>query len=423
MLNTLIDKREMMFNLVDRLKKEKSIKVKEEHLTSVLFYQTQACHELVVEAFRFEGIEAPVILENIDKNIETHVRESSIEIVLVELNNSQNVSKDMESISHLLPNDASVIVIGSEDAISTIRNLKSMGYYYLFWPITKQELIDFIRSVNDNRKRNSGLGQNRVAKKIAVWGSKGGVGASMLTAEIAFQLTTNKKSTCLLVDHNFSGGNMDILMGLQKFEKRLVQRGSLSGTLDVAFAMSMTKKVNNMLSLLALDSDDLNELELKEYIITLNNELEKQKNFIIEDLSRSANSKQDLRNVAQNSDAMVLVIAPTVASVREAAKVKAQFTNEKSSARFFIVLNYTMVEKNATVTPEEVEKFLRQPIDIICPFEPNSDAITLEGKHLFQQKGEMAKSLHRLVSLLVGEALENDKPSFFTRLKKRAKYD
>ena len=82
-----------------------------------------------------------------------------------------------------------------------------------------------------------------------------------------------------------------------------------------------------------------------------------------------------------------------------------------------------MVEKNATVTPEEVEKFLRQPIDIICPFDPNADPITLEGKHLFQQKGEMAKSLHRLVSLLVGEALENDKRSFFTRLKKRAKYD
>lgn len=409
-----------MFDLVGLLKKEEPVTVKEEKLTTVLFRQSDECGDLVLEAFRFEGITAPVILDNSDENIKQHVRESSIEIVLVELNNSINVSQDMERISHLLPNNASVIVIGSEDAISTIRNLKAMGFYYLFWPITKQELIDFVRSVSDNRTRNSGLGQNRVAKKIAVWGSKGGVGASILTSEIAFQLSEQKNSSCIVVDHNFQGGNLDILMGLRQFEKRTVQRGVLSGSLDVNYAQGMTKKISDMLSILSLTSDELNELELKDYIGTLNKELAQKSNFIIEDLSRSANSQQDFRYIATDCDSIVLVLEPTVASLREATKVKSDLDKLKSTARFFIVLNYTMQEKYATVSIEEIEKYLRQPIDVTCPYEARLDFLLLEGKRLYKQSGKMGDSICRLTSLLLGENPNKKTSTIFQRLLKRA---
>ncbi|WP_315973059.1 response regulator [Vibrio cortegadensis] len=181
-----------MLDLVDLLKNNEQSTAQEEKLTSVLFHQSEECKELVEEAFRFEGIVTPAILQNSDDTIRKHVRESTIEIVLVELNMSSDVTADMKRISHLLPNHASVIVIGSEDAISTIRNLKEMGFYYLFWPVSKQELIDFVRNVNDNRTRNSGLGQNRTAKRIAIWGAKGGVGATFLACEIAFELSAKK---------------------------------------------------------------------------------------------------------------------------------------------------------------------------------------------------------------------------------------
>lgn len=409
-----------MFNLVDMLKKEEPIKIKEESLTSVLFFQTQACHSLVLEAFRFEGISAPAILENNDENIKNHIRDAHIEIVLVELNDSDNISKDMERISHLLPNSASVIVIGSEDAISTIRNLKAMGYYYLFWPISKQELIDFIRSVNNNRVTNSGLGQGRQAKKIAVWGSKGGVGASILTAEIAFQLSEKKKSKCIVVDHNFTGGNLDILMGLRQFEKKQIHKGSLSNSLDASFALSLTQKINDMLAILALHSDDLNEWELKDYIGILNNELVKHTNFIVEDFSGSANCKQDLDYVATNCDCMVLVLEPTVSSLREATKIKAHLDRAKSAARLIIVLNNTMQEKAASVSATEIAKNLRQAIDITCPFEEDINSLILQGKRIYQQKGKIGESLQHLTSLLIGESIEENKSSLIKRLVKRA---
>lgn len=45
-----------MFDLVDLLKKNGSESQVKQKITSVLFYQTEKCRELVLEAYRFEGI-------------------------------------------------------------------------------------------------------------------------------------------------------------------------------------------------------------------------------------------------------------------------------------------------------------------------------------------------------------------------------
>ena len=149
-----------MFDLVDKLQSQPlSDSEQAETFASVLFHQTKECAELVNEAFKFENIMSPNVLLNSDDEIRKHIRETDVEIVMVELTTSSNVTKDMERIGYLLPNTASVIVIGREDAISTIRNLKEMGFYYLFWPVSKQELIDFVKNVTSNRQRHSGSGK------------------------------------------------------------------------------------------------------------------------------------------------------------------------------------------------------------------------------------------------------------------------
>ncbi|PMH46707.1 chromosome partitioning protein ParA [Vibrio sp. 10N.286.49.B3] len=414
-----------MFDLVDLLKKETTNTASgaegdaETKLTSVLFNQTTQCRELVSEAFRFEGISLPAILNNSDSEIKQHVRESTIEIVIVELNLSDNVTEDMERIRHLLPNHASVVVIGSEDAISTIRNLKAMGFYYLFWPISKQELIDFIINVNDNRFRNSGLGKNRRAKKVAVWGAKGGVGASLLTAEIASDLSVNKNSSCVIVDHQFSGGNLDILLGLSRFEKKAVSPGVLSNSLDVTYAMNMTKKVNEMLSLLAIESEELNEFELKDYVRTLSNELAVQSNFILEDLSSSSHCQTDIDYIATECEMLLLIIEPTVSCLRQATRFLSDLDKRKSNVRCFKILNYTLPEKYATVTKDEIEKYIRQKIDVVCPHEPKLNQMVLEGNHLYDHQYPLSQSLTKITALLLGQDNKFSQRGFMKRLMRR----
>lgn len=401
-----------MFDLVDILKSNQSSQEDREKITSVLFYQTEQCRSLVEEAFRFEGVAAPEICKNSDMAITDHVRQQSVEIVLVELNSSKDVTGDARRISHLLPSHASVIVIGSEDAISTIRNLKEMGFYYLFWPVTKQELIDFVRSVNDNRQRNRGPGQNRRAKRVAVIGSKGGVGTTLIAAELAHQLVTDKKSSCIVVDHNYTSGNLDIMLGIKKFEKRQVQKGTFSSSLDLSSAQSLLTKHNDMLSVLSLTSKQYSIDELNDYHNNAVDILSSECNFIIEDVSGSSGFTHRNQSRWLSSDCIILVTSPSVSALRDAGRLKMTIDSldEGSRPRLIVVVNHNLPEKFATVTDSEVEKFLQHPADVTIPFSGKIGELLLEGNRVAKTKLKASSPMRKLAALVVGESIERHSP-------------
>ena len=415
-----------MFDLVDSLKKNKKTDpvIDQEKIGTVLFYQTEDCKKLVEEAYRFEGVAPPTVSKNTKDEITNYVRESEIEIVILELNNSSNISQDAEFISHLLPNHASVIVIGSEDAISTIRNLKAMGFYYLFWPITKQELIDFVRSVNDNRKRNSnrGPGQNRRAKYISVIGSKGGVGATFICAELTYLLSAHKKSSCLVVDQNYSTGDLDIMMGIRDYERRKVQQGDIS-SLDEAFAQSLMFRQNSLLSVLSLTSDNLDSSALLEYSNAVVDLLASDVNFVIEDCSSSVGFGIESDRFIGQCDCIVLVMSPTVSSVRDAARMrdKIQKVNTRDSLRLILVMNHVLPAKAETLSKEDAEAFLKQTIDIDIPYCEQLSLYILEDKRIAKTSLKAAKPLKELSSVVLGETVhqKKSKSSLFSLIKDR----
>lgn len=396
-----------MFDLVDILKKDssQSDEVNQKEITSVLFYQTDTCQALVKEAYRFEGLVPPAITSNSDENIKEHVRNENIEIVIIELNESNDISSDAERINHLLPNDASVIVIGSEDAISTIRNLKRMGFYYLFWPITKSELIEFVVSVHENRNRNRGLGKKRKAKQISVIGCKGGVGTTLLCSEIAYQLSDQKKSSCVVVDNDYQGGNLDIMLGMEKFEKRQIRAGSFATTLDNASAQSMLTKHTRLLSVLSMTSSTLSNTEIKEYTKTVTEQVAVDVNFVIDDSSSIARQSFNKQELVEISDCVILVFSPTVSSLRDAARIKERFAeeSEEKNLRMYLVLNYVVPEGAATITLAEAEKYLHQEVDVVIPYIKKMDTIILDRKRVSQQGGKAGKAIRKLTSLIVGE--------------------
>ncbi|WP_117235021.1 AAA family ATPase [Vibrio maerlii] len=396
-----------MIELADILGSKEKKATTTQGVNSVLFYQTNQCKALVKEAYQFEGYATPSFLVNMDSTIKEHVRDQSIEIVMIELNESEDVVKDAERISSLLPNDASVIVIGREDSISTIRNLKKMGFYYLFWPINKQELIDFVSGVYDNRSGNKGLGQKRKAKQISLVGSKGGVGTTMLCSELAHFLTKQKHSSCVVVDNAYQGGNLDIMMGIEKFKKKEIRSGELATSLDTTSAHSLLYRCDDLLSVLSIDSPDYGSFDVKDYTQAVVEYVGEDANFLIEDLSASSASLVfTARDIVDVSDAIVLIITPTVSAVREAASLLKrirELQNKEDSQRILLVFNNVLPESNATITKEEAEKYLLQPIDVVVPHIKKLDAKILTGKRATDVSGKAKRSIHALGELILGE--------------------
>lgn len=372
----------------------------------VCFYQTSECKSLITEASNFEGIAPPQFLELKKDTLKQLTSNERVEIVLLELNESEDVSAEAEKFSHYLPNQASVVVIGKEDSISTIRNLKNLGFYYLFWPVNKQEFIDFFTSVKENRERSAGISKSRKAKQISFIGCKGGVGTTLLCAETASYFANKKNMSSVLVDNAYQGGNVDIMLGFEKFEKRDVRPGSMAVNLDETSAQSLLRKQTPMLSVLSLTSSDLENTDLKDYTKTVAGYVSQSRNFIFEDVSANASmiySKSDLLDI---SDCIVLVFSPTVSALREAAKIKSGLMgslDESAALRVITVLNYTQPEANASINLEDVEKYLNGKVDIIIPFVKKLDQQILSGKNLVSQRNKASKAIEQLSALILGE--------------------
>lgn len=392
-----------MFDLVDVIKSHSDKPDSENLHTMVLFHQSEECKSFVEEACRFEGLELPKTLVNNDKNIHEHARENSSCTIIIELTRSQNVSEDMRRISHLLPNNTSVIVVGTEGTICTIRNLKTLGFHYLFWPACQEEFVELLHNLRPTQANNVKLSPTRKAKNIAILGAKGGVGTSFFASQLAQNLAEKHNSSCVVADYNFTGGNLDILLNVENFSKRNVSSAEVSTTLDTTYAMSMTQDVNKLLSLLSIESDTLNEPEMRDILRTVINALSSQFNFIVEDFSSTSSCKEQLEYIAKNADIVLLVMDKTVSSLREAKRLLDALKSHNSIARHITILNNTRPEKAATVSDQEVKSFLEESPDITCAYESGLSQAILNAKALNTQRLQVNNTVEQLTSLVLGK--------------------
>lgn len=389
-------------SVLNRQTNENSVK---ETLSVAILYNSEPCQTLVSEAYQFEGFKAPEQFEYNDQNLKKLV-EKKTKTIFIELNESHNISKDARQISHIIPHDVLVVIIGTENAISTIRNLKSLGFYYIFWPISKVELIDFVRNLSATSHLAVGLKGNRNAKRIAVIGTKGGIGCSLLSAEISGLLSLKHKTRTLLVDHNYYGGNCDIMLGTNTLTKRELLLGTLSDSLDEISAKNLTAKINTNLDYLGLTMEKQSPQALCEFSDHVINLLGKSVNFIVEDVSASINKNHDITWLCCNNDYLVLLLEPSISSLRAAKKIHTQtlehIKNNELNIKLIIVLNHHRDKAVDTISTHEIKKILGCHIDYTLPYDVNTNNFLIRGKKLFNSQSQLAQPLTTLVADILG---------------------
>ncbi len=192
--------------------------------------------------------------------------------------------------------------------------------------MNKQEFADFLNHVSKNLKTFSGVSQKRKAKRVAVVGSKGGVGASFITTELSSLLSTQGSDT-ILVDHQYADTNIDVLLGLKDFKPRGIDEFTAPlHEMDEEGALSYLFNARKNLRLLAIDGD-MSQSDILNYNQTLCDLLARNTNFIIEDFSGGVDFKVEPQLLVENFDVVVLVLDASVSSVRSAKRLFEKISN------------------------------------------------------------------------------------------------
>jgi len=373
-----------------------------------LFYQSQACFDLVQEVFRFEGWSDPDCVRS-KVGLTKLTEQQSNHIVILELNESNNVVEDAKSFASKLPTHKGVVVIGQEDAISTLRSLKEMGFYYVFWPVNKQEFADFLNHVSNNLKTFSGVSQKRKAKRVAIVGAKGGVGTSFITTELSSLLSTQGSDT-IFVDHQYANTSVDVLLGIKDFKPRAIDEFTAPlHEMDAEGAQSYLFNVRKNLRLLAIDGD-MSQSDILNYNQTLCELFTRNTNFIIEDFSGGVDFKVEPQLLVENFDVVVLVFDASVSSVRNAKRLFEKIANLQLSlskrTRVITVVNYHRPENAYALQYSDLSKYLEANIDLKIDYCKSLAHIIIDGKQGHKHDHHIRRSMTLLVSLINGQPVE-----------------
>ncbi|MEZ9875063.1 AAA family ATPase [Vibrio breoganii] len=349
---------------------------------ATLFFSDNECKDAVIEAYAFEGLEEPKCLKGLPK---ADKKQDLGDVVLVQLTASIDIETDAQEINATLPNNKTVILLGQTDSIHILRRLEKMGFYYLPWPVDKAELIECLKQASRDERKRYESGYFRKAKRVAIVGSKGGIGTSVITTELS-ALLAKKGSRTILVDHHYALSNIDVILSQKDLEQVDISTITVEPTkLDEESATSYLNEVDHNFMYLGFTGEDKLE-ELEKYTNTVSEKLSRQANFIVSDFSGSLDFPLKAERLVNESDVIVLVTEPSVSSVRATQrlldKIKDVAIPHLVRPRIMVVVNHHRPEAAFNLNIEEVERFIKMKPDMVIPFYKTAAKQLIEGKKL-----------------------------------------
>lgn len=249
-----------------------------------------------------------------------------------------------------------------------------------------------------------------MGKIIAVMGSKGGVGQTLVAINLAIALKSQTKKRVALLDFNFA----------------------MAGEIALLLAIPQTKSLLDLLPVI----DKLSPQMLKGYVIehssgidflsAVSESLDAQKilpsyaertvsffgtayDYVIVNISRSFNDLQ--LAVMDNIDMVVLVATPELASLYHAKKVWQQFIiNHYPTQMLKVVLNKADIAGGLSV--EQVSEYIKQKPAWLIPFDADSAVLSINRgvpAVIASTRSSFSKGIFSIVHTIVEETTGEEK--------------
>ncbi len=377
-------------------------------IKTVQFYRTDVTRTLIEETFTFIGETLPAAEKYVFKEVPSSIETLKAQVAFIDLIDADNILNECRQLSERLPASLSVIILGSVDSISVVRELKAFGFYYLLWPVTKIELGEFIEGVLEQIE-SANFKNRRLAKRIGVVGTRGGIGATMIAAELGWLLSHEKRASCIVVDNNYLSSNLDIFLGVKNREKRRLNATEITGNMDDSAARSLLTRVSPRLDYLSLGLNNESSSDFHETNDVIVSVLKRDTNFIVDDLSASVSFDIKAKMLVKQLDLAVIVMEPTIACLRETSallqsiKKHIEESEQRKTLRILLVLNKHRASRFQSVTEAEITKYLSTNIDVVLPYEISAEEVLVSGNKLSSGKTKLGSQLRSLCSLIVGE--------------------
>ena len=292
--------------------------------------------------------------ENFNQGLEEIRRCAIPPIVFMDISESKDLNKDIESVKLYTPK----IVVTSND-YSTDSIIKAMRYgakEFLPKPIIKEDLKRVLEFITSQEIEDSDLG----SKIITIYSNKGGIGKTTIAANLAVELAKTSGDKVALIDLNLQLGDIATFLNLSpSFDVSYAIKNLISKKDETV--LNVFERYNNTNHYVLSDPNYIEESEsiLPHQIEELFKKLRKIFPYIIVDMS--SNIEPNSLKILDLSDLILFTTIVNIPAIRNCQRCLNLFKSRKyDNNKIKIILNRYM--ENDEIKVEDIENALGEKI-------------------------------------------------------------
>ncbi|HET9147716.1 MAG TPA: P-loop NTPase [Acetobacteraceae bacterium] len=286
------------------------------------------------------------------------------EVLIVDISGQENPVQVLGELCDVIEPVTRLLVIGDVDNFDLYKQIiKNIGAVdYVFKPITL-EMIG--RQLAPLVTRQSVAGDSsRGGRVIAVTGARGGVGASLVAANLAWHLGVDFNRHTILIDADMHAGIMPALLGVPETANL---NNILNGSAGVGGGESndgIVQQIDGRLHLLSGSrSSDFHASYVMGSSKTMIEALRLRYNFIVMDIPfLPLPSHRELLELAHHR---IIVLDASIASLRDSLRLLNLLNGPRRLQRPTLVLNRG--QRPGSLARKHLEEGLKRKVDIMIP--------------------------------------------------------
>lgn len=326
------------------------------------------------------------------------IKASKPHILILELpQNSDKTLKWVEQIKLDYPYTSIFVSSAEKSPDLVISAMRAGAQEFLSRPINPDELKKAISKVLITKEQIKAQAPTR-GKVISVFSKKGGLGVTTLAVNLGLALARVAEKTAALVDLDLQLGDVTSFLNLSP-EYNILDALNEDGGVDEGKLQSCMIRHESGVFVLSepknpADADNVNSSQINQILRQLRSTF----SYVVVDTPHLFDSRT--LEAFEVSDQIIVVVVPSISSVRAAKKTLAVF-KELGYLRDKVRVVANRVGKKDSVKVDDIEKTMRYPVSWVIPnnYPVAIDAIN-SGIPLVNHKGgsNVAKSILELAN-------------------------